>query len=254
MGHLFLSSLLFFTLSSVSFADSKSLCGGDDRTYSYLETTARIIEDLTKNTGCTATMISEDCAITAGHCSSILGFLEFNVPHPQDDQSITRANKEDRYTINKSSLVYLDKVPGKDWAVFRVNPNEFTGKLPGEVYGYEQVSFKKPKKRSMLNITGYGSVRGNRRLSGLQRTSAGKLKGFGFIFKHSFTYKVDTEPGNSGSVVIDQASNKVVGIHTSGGCSSSGGENMGTLIYKNKPLIAAIKSCLQNSASSRTQQ
>lgn len=38
-------------------------------------------------------------------------------------------------------------------------------------------------------------------------------------------YQTDTEGGNSGSPVIDEATGNAVGVHTHGGCSTSGGGN-----------------------------
>jgi hypothetical protein len=44
-------------------------------------------------------------------------------------------------------------------------------------------------------------------------------------------YVTDTEGGNSGSPVIDGLTNNAVGVHTHGGCSSSGGNNNGTSLF-----------------------
>ena len=44
-------------------------------------------------------------------------------------------------------------------------------------------------------------------------------------------YVTDTEGGNSGSPVIDGLTNNAVGVHTHGGCTSSGGNNNGTSTF-----------------------
>jgi V8-like Glu-specific endopeptidase len=44
-------------------------------------------------------------------------------------------------------------------------------------------------------------------------------------------YVTDTEGGNSGSPVIDALTNTAVGVHTHGGCTSSGGNNNGTSTF-----------------------
>ncbi|MDZ7622921.1 MAG: hypothetical protein U5J96_00515 [Ignavibacteriaceae bacterium] len=44
-------------------------------------------------------------------------------------------------------------------------------------------------------------------------------------------YVTDTQGGNSGSPVIDGLTNVAVGVHTHGGCSSSGGNNNGTSTF-----------------------
>ena len=237
-----IAALLF--LSPFTIANEKSLCGADDRQFSYDEKIGRVFKDLASKMGCTATMIGKDCALTAGHCVEILNFVEFNVPHPDRGSDMSRSAAEDIYRVDRNSIKYSDGGFGKDWAVFKLKPNVKTGQYAGDVYGTYPVSFKKPRRRSQLRITGFGSVRGDRWRSGLQQTATGKMKGSSMIFRGLFKYAVDTEPGNSGSVVLTEGSNEVIGIHTNGGCNSGGGENHGTLINKNKELINAIKACL----------
>ena len=50
--------------------------------------------------------------------------------------------------------------------------------------------------------------------------------------------------GNSGSSIILELTQEIIGIHTHGGCTSFGGTNQGTLINEHKKLVAAIKACL----------
>ena len=53
---------------------------------------------------------------------------------------------------------------------------------------------------------------------------------------------LDTEPGSSGSGVLDQEG-LIVGIHTNGGCSVSSGANSGVLmteIAKASPVIQSL--------------
>ncbi len=52
-------------------------------------------------------------------------------------------------------------------------------------------------------------------------------------------YAADTQGGNSGSPVVDEATGEAVGIHTHGGCSASGGNNNGTSFF-NSNLWAAL--------------
>jgi hypothetical protein len=44
-------------------------------------------------------------------------------------------------------------------------------------------------------------------------------------------YRTDTMGGNSGSPIIDEATGYSVGVHTHGGCTSSGGNNNGTSFF-----------------------
>jgi V8-like Glu-specific endopeptidase len=54
-------------------------------------------------------------------------------------------------------------------------------------------------------------------------------------------YRVDTEGGNSGSPVVDEATGMSISIHTNAGCTSGGGSNSGTSNF-NTALWAQIGS------------
>src|SRR5690606_34407721 len=58
-----------------------------------------------------------------------------------------------------------------------------------------------------------------------QQTSTGP---FDSLNGTTLAYVSDTTGGNSGSPVILHGTDQAVGIHTHGGCSSSGGSNKGT--------------------------
>ena len=58
-------------------------------------------------------------------------------------------------------------------------------------------------------------------------------------------HRVDTQGGNSGSSIINESTQKIVGIHTHGGCFTMGGTNIGTLLANHDKAQEAIKSCLQ---------
>ena len=71
--------LIVFTFSNIIYANSKSICGpSDDRELSFELPVGRL-SALNKNFGCTVTLIGKTCAITAGHCYSVLEKVEFNV-------------------------------------------------------------------------------------------------------------------------------------------------------------------------------
>ena len=58
----------------------------------------------------------------------------------------------------------------------------------------------------------------------------------------------DTMGGNSGSSIIRESDEMIVGIHTNGGCYSRGGSNSATVISENQELVKAIRACLAEEA------
>ncbi|MEX0798720.1 MAG: trypsin-like serine protease [Bacteriovoracaceae bacterium] len=232
------------TLSLTVFASPESICGEeDDRAPSFNHKVGRLAVE-GQHKGCTVTMISDDCAISAGHCLPVLEIAEFNTPasiggKPQPSKL------EDVYMIDKDSIVLEDKGPGKDWAVLKIKRNHLTGKLPGEVQGHYDVSFQTPAKGSMLRITGYGADSPDDERHFAQQTHTGKFRGLAAWYgKAAFKHTVDTMGGSSGSSILDENTGEIIGIHTHGGCRTNGGANMGTMISKHKKLKAAIKACL----------
>ncbi len=175
--------------------------------------------------------------VTAGHCvCSDAQVVEFNVPSSLSDGTIQHPAPCDQYTINQGTWNYHDNGIGDDWAVFSVNNNSATGKQPIQA----QKDFLVPKQSltpPTLRVTGNG-VDGPAPSLGnggtqnsdnqTEQTHTGPNAGsYGTILN----YQVDTQPGNSGSPVIDEISGNAVGVHTNGGCTGSGGSNSGTSCY-----------------------
>lgn len=236
--------LLSLTLINAN-ASQKSICGeNDDRVVSFENKIGRLFMDETHK-GCTVTMISDKCGVSAGHCLPVLKYAEFNTPLSVDGQA-QASDPRDVYPVIESSIVFEDEGPGKDWAVFELGQNEITGKLPGAVQGFLDVSFKKPRRGISLRITGYGRDNDDLDRNFAQQTNTGKLQSVGSIFFGTtmLTHTVDTMGGNSGSTIINDKTQEVIGIHTHGGCHSSGGSNKGTLISTHSKLREAIKACL----------
>ena len=73
-----------------------------------------------------------------------------------------------------------------------------------------------------------------------QQTHVGTLStNTGGANSGTLRYNVDTQGGNSGSPVIVEGGNVAIGIHTNGGCTSTGGTNAGTS-FRNQALWTAI--------------
>ena len=249
-----LSIVLF---SNIALARTKTICGpSDDRVFVASNTKVARIADKGENAGCTATMISRTCAITAGHCKRIMYKGEFNPP-----KSINRApqpaSKENTYLIDQDSIKYeydgwSDKT-GKDWAVFRFKKNESTGKYPGENGNFYEVDFDEPATVSdEVTIYGFGIDKNDNDLHAALQVNSNEVLdldtndiGELAIIKHG----IDTMGGNSGSSILRKSkeapySEKIIGVHTNGGCYAQGGANQGTAILAKLNFLAAIKSCL----------
>lgn len=246
MTQYFLGLFCLFSIAAASAQNSKTICGRtDDRNLSFEAKVGRL-STLSSNRGCTATLISDSCAITAGHCQRVLVRAEFNTPESVDTVPQPSA-KEDVYMIDQESIKLQDEGPGKDWAVFKFKRNSITGKLPGEVQGYYNVSFRNVRRGKQIRITGYGRDAEDATGNFAQQTHTGKLTSAGGLFSRTvLKHTADTMGGNSGSSVILEETQEIIGIHSHGGCRSFGGSNQGTLINKHAELKAAIKACLDS--------
>ena len=245
MRNIFIVMVLFISMNLYS--EEKTLCGDDNRIFSYDSKVGRVTKSHISGGGCTATMISKNCGVTAGHCKMILNYIEFNVPHSSANGLSGVVELEDLYAVDQSSIQSIDNHKS-DWAVFKLLPNKKTGISAGEAQGFYDVDFKKPRKKDIVRITGYGLDRVDPIRNASQQTNTGKIiSPDGGFFGSKMGYQVDTEAGNSGSAVILEKSQKIVGIHIAGGCTQNGrGSNKATPITKNSEFISAIKSCLNS--------
>lgn len=243
---------IFLTFSVAQSAEKKSICGVDDRVPSRDMKVARLVKSQGSG-GCTATMIGRTCAITAGHCKSVMVLAEFNTPMSQNGKA-QGSQPEDTYEIDQSSIFYKNGGMGQDYAVFKVRPNSITGQYPGDVQGHYNVSFAIPKEGDILRITGHGVDYSDPDRHLAQQTHTGTMsRKSRWGSQSTLNYRVDTMGGNSGSSVIMEATNEIIGIHTHGGCSTSSSDtssaNAGTSIGAIKVLRDAIEQCLRDEAN-----
>lgn len=201
-----------------------SQCGPtDDRILSNQPATARLI-----NIGCTAWIIPNGKFVSAGHCldGSGANVVEFQVPPSLPGGTIQHPPPEDQYSVDVSTKIFTNGGVGNDWGVFEVFPNSITGLMPKEAQGayWPLVQNLGP---DSIRITGYGVDNGV--TNQVQQTHVGPNAGSSGT---TMRYVTDTEGGNSGSPVIDEATQTAVGVHTHGGCSTSGtGNNNGTSLF-----------------------
>lgn len=255
----FILGLSLIAISLSLNASEKSICGPSDNRIS-VQDNPRVLRVSKKgdNSGCTATMISERCAISAGHCKITLYKGEVNPPKSRGRRGRAMpTTKENTYFVDQDSIEYeydgwSDKL-GKDWSVFQFKKNEHTGKYPGEKGNYYQVDLIDPiQNGDGIEILGFGIDEDNPELNATLQSHSGKIidqdtndQGELAILGHD----IDTTGGNSGSSILRVSQlppfeKKIIGIHTNGGCHASGGKNKGTIILNKPNLVAAIKRCL----------
>ena len=200
---------------------TKSICGSDNRVASNEPRVARI-----DPIGCTGWIASNGKLLTAGHCLASSGntTLSFNVPPSLSNGTVQFPGPEDQYSINQGSFQYTNGGVGNDWGIFSVSDNSQTGLQPIEAQGAFDV--RQDLGPSNIRITGFGVDSGTANQT--NQTHVGPNAGSSGT---TMRYATDTQGGNSGSPVIDEATGESVGIHTHGGCTSSGGNNSGTSFF-----------------------
>ncbi len=208
-------------------AEVDSICGtSDDRALSADVRACRI------NSSCTAWLFSPYAVGTAGHCmSSTSGqILHFNVPLSSSTGSTVPAAPMDQYAMEPFHQ-FLNSGVGADWSVSAAVRNSNTGMFPGERQGSWYTVDNPPGTVSGVNIriTGYGTGNGNTgsaTANQAQKTHVGSRVSTSNAT--ALAYNADTTGGNSGSPVIHEQTGSVIGVHTHGGCNSTGGANSGT--------------------------
>lgn len=179
---------------------------------------------------CSGWLFGNDAIGTAGHCgnTSSVMIVEFNVPNSTSSGNLVRSKAVDQYPTVLGTAKMLAGSIGADWLVARLGKNSQSGKLPGEVQGawYGLGSVPNAPSGQNIRVTGYGTS-AVRVLNQVQKTHVGPLNSIQGTY---LRYRTDTTGGNSGSPVIHENTGLVIGVHTHGGCTSTGGANHGTRI------------------------
>lgn len=205
-----------------------TICGPvDDRVLSYDQRVAR-----NQPTGCTSWLINDcnHCFLTAGHCTGNLQVVQFNVPLSNGNGQIQHPPPSEQYAVDASSMQDNGgQGVGDDYAYFGVFANSTTGLTPHQANGGLAFDLVTPPSVGGQNIriTGNGSTSSPVSPTWylVQKTHSGPYASFTGT---AVRYTTDTTGGNSGSPVILDGTNMAIGIHTHGGCTSTGGSNAGT--------------------------
>ncbi len=209
-----------------------SICDGTDlRTLSNDPRSARLLP-----VGCSAWMINDlnRQFATAGHCGPTQSgsVVQFNVPLSNSNGSLNHPPPSDQYVVDLTSVQRQSGGVGLDWSYFGVNPNSNTFLQPFQVQGstYILAASAPAPSGQLIRITGYGTVSSpvSPTWNQVQKTHAGPYTSMSGT---TVRYRTDTTGGNSGSPVIDESTGLAIGVHTHGGCTSTGGSNAGTAIH-----------------------
>jgi V8-like Glu-specific endopeptidase len=216
-------------VADISGGIPESICGPtDDRTLSSDARAGRIL-----SVGCTGWLIDDcaGCALTAGHCMSAGAtglVLQFNVPLSSSSGGLNHPGPQDQYSIDPNSIQSNGgQGTGNDWAYFGTFPNSTTGLTAYQAQGARFTLAAPPtfNPAQTIRITGYGTRSSPPEWNQVQETHVGPwVTSSGSLLQ----YQTDTTGGNSGSPVIHEQSGNAIGIHTHGGCTSTGGQNSGT--------------------------
>lgn len=232
-------TLLLLTFSVHSLA---MICGEDDRQL-YADSRIGRMKLFMNDNGCTVTMISKNCALTAGHCLKHMKTVEFNVPLSVRGKA-QFAGPQDVYSVDPNSIVYMEVRPSNDWAVIKLKKNMYTRLSAGEAYGYFPVNFNAPQVGEEVRISGYGrDDRPDGSRNFVLQSDYGKITAMqSLVFGKAIHYRIDGTGGTSGSAILRTKQQDIVGIHTHGGCNSI--DNHGTSIADRPELQKAIVACL----------
>ena len=177
---------------------------------------------------CSGTLISEDLFLTASHCvdSTITTkFAVFN--YETAPGSTTELLPQDHYKVAE----IVENGGNLDYAILRID-----GK-PGLKYGFTPIRVATPEVNHLLTIIQHPKGQP-------KQTESGPIVGErGAYMQYA---DLDTEPGSSGSGVLDKDGN-LVGVHTNGGCSAGGGANQGVKMTE----IAKVSKTVQALAARR---
>ncbi|PKL77003.1 MAG: hypothetical protein CVV27_07405 [Candidatus Melainabacteria bacterium HGW-Melainabacteria-1] len=172
---------------------------------------------------CSGTLIGEDLFLTASHCIDKTITTKWAVFNYETAPGSSELLPQEHVKI----LEIVEDGRNLDYAILRLE-----GK-PGLKYGFTPVRVALPENGHLLTIIQHPKGQP-------KQIEAGPMVGErGAYMQYA---DLDTEPGSSGSGVIDKQG-ALVGVHTLGGCYSTGGANQGvkmTEIVKVSKVVQAL--------------
>ncbi|WP_394832422.1 serine protease [Pendulispora rubella] len=171
---------------------------------------------------CSGTLIANDLFLTASHCidSSTVAndYIAFNYERAKGSTTVLTQ------THVKITAIVEDGLGGLDYAIVRLQGS------PGTTFGTTPANATEVAAGGTLAIIQHPARLPKKIEAGTKTGNSGDYHTYG---------NIDTQGGSSGSGILN-ASGQVVGVHTNGGCTSSGGTNSGVRMSR----IAAASNIL----------
>lgn len=170
---------------------------------------------------CSGTLISTNTFLTAGHCvdsSSVGDYVSMNYERVAGGTTLL---PQSFYRVD---AILEDSLGGVDYAILRL------AGTPGTTWGIATVATADPAVGAQATIIGHPQGQPKKIESGSISSFSGNRISYG---------NIDTLGGNSGSGIID-SSGRVIGVHTNGGCTASGGANFGMRISRVRAVSAIL--------------
>lgn len=170
---------------------------------------------------CSGTLIGTNLFLTAGHCVDSATLGDYVAMNYERAAGSTTVLTQSHYRVN---AILEDELGGLDYAILRLDGT------PGSTWGISSVATSDPGTGAAITIIGHP----NRQP---KKIEAGTVASFSTNYVRYGN--IDTLGGSSGSGIIN-SSGQVVGVHTNGGCTATGGTNSGVRISR----IRAVSSIL----------
>ncbi len=171
---------------------------------------------------CSGTLIGPDLFITAGHCIDAQTVGQFIAMNYERAAGSTDVLAQDFYKISE----VVEEGGAFDYAIVRLDD------FPGFKYGWAMVRTSQAEVGETITIIQHPS-------GGPKKIEVGHVAGYDGNY---LTYgDLDTEPGSSGSGIVDSLG-YLVGVHTNGGCTAETGTNSGTRLNaaRNSPVLSRV--------------